>query len=167
MKTEAKLIIVLILLVSAVGVKAQSTASAVATVTIITPVTVSSNQGEGFETVKSPTVYDLLFRNGNIYLAKPFIKIPAYNSTVTAADFTISAGSGDVYALTVPQKIVLLNVSGTAGMNANLLTGNGSSEAAVHYGKQHLTINAGLRIENGQAPGKYASQAFDVTVNFN
>ena len=165
MRKEIKLVIVLISLVSTIHSKAQSTATAVVTVTIVESVTVSSNQSKEFEKVEAPSVFDILFRSGNIYLPKEFIRTSSYSNTITAADFVINAA--DVYALTIPQKILLMNVSGTERMDADILPGNASPDEALCSGKKHLVINAGLRIKNGQARGKYASEAFDVTVNFN
>jgi hypothetical protein len=167
MRKEIKLLVVLILVLSAANSNAQSTAAAVATATIVTPVTLSSDQSQSFEAVKAPSVFDLLFSNQNIYLPGKLAKISSYNSTITAADFVINAGRGDVYAITIPQKIFLANASGTERMTADILPGTASWDDAGYNGKKHLVINAGLQIKNGQTPGRYASQAFDVTVNFN
>ena len=168
MRKETKLIIILILLLPVIS-NAQSTASASATVTIVEPVSLSAVQQPGFETVnvKTSAAYDLLMRNENLGILKQLANNHAYNTTVIAANLTINAGAGNVYTLTVPPKIVLVSTSRTERMTADLYWRNSLQEEAVHYGKQQLTINAGLHIENGQAPRRYASQAFDVTVNFN
>jgi len=166
MRKEIKLIAVLILSVLAINSNAQSSAGAVATVNIVEPITVSSNQAQVFEKLGPPPVFDVLFRSGNIYLPKDIYKIPAYNSSVVAADITINAGQGDVYATSIPQKIFLMNLSGTERMTAELSPAYFSDEV-TRKGKDHLLINAGVQINNGQTPGRYVSEAFDVTVNFN
>ena len=164
MRKEIKLLVALILL-SAMYSTAQSTATAVATVTILEPVTVSANQSEGFEMVRSPSVFDVLFGKGNIYLPPVVGKIPAYNSTIIAADFVVN--SNEAFAVTIPQKIFVRNASGTGMMSAEVFPVGTSKDGAELNGKRHLVINAGLQIKDGQVPGKYVSQAFDVTVNFN
>lgn len=140
MKRGFKLIFVsVILMVSVRKLKAQTMAHAFATATIVTPVTVSSNQSQGYE---------------NVDLSK-----------VTAADFTIGAGIEDLYTLTIPQTIDLVKVAGVERITAKLYTA--TKQEIIYYGKQHCKIDAGITVVNGQAPGRYASQAFDVTVNFN
>jgi len=165
MRKGTRLIIALIILLSAMNSRSQSTATAAATVTIVEPVTVSSNQSTAFETVKAPSVFDLLFKNENIYLPKLFAKIPSYNSTITVADLMINAGG--LYTVTIPERIFLMNAPGTERMAADLLPGSALKEEAVSNGKNHIIINAGLQVNKGQRPGSYVSQAFDVTVNFN
>ena len=159
--------VVVMLLLSTTSSLAQSSASASATVTIVSPATLSSNQSNEFAKVESPSVFDLLFRGGNVYQPKAFVKIPSYNSRITAADLMINGNGADVYALTIPQKIFLINVSGTERMIANVLPVGASQDEALRNGSRHLILNAGLQINTGQATGRYASQAFDVTVNFN
>ena len=165
MRKEIKLIVVLILLSSATRSMGQSTAAAIAIATILEPVALSSNQPQGFEKVGSPPVFDVLFGNGNIYLPREAREIPAYNSTIIAADFVINASN--VYEVTIPKNIFVRNASGTGMMAAEVFPVTVGVDEAVHNGKKHLVINAGLQINNGQAPGRYASEAFDVTVNFN
>ena len=140
MKRGLKLIFVsILLLVSAGNVKAQSSANAFATATIVTPITVISSQSQVYK---------------NVDLCK-----------VTVADFTISAGIEDLYALTIPSTIDLVKMSGIERITAKLNTS--TPHDIVYYGKQHCTIDGGLTVGNNQAQGRYTSHAFDVTVNFN
>lgn len=165
MRKDVNFFVVLVSLLFATNLKAQSTEMAVATVTIVEPVTVSSNQMKGFETIEVPSLSDLLFRKGNIYLPGYLVKRDAYNSIISAADFTINSSGG--YSLTIPQKIVLLNERGNGKITADLWTGGSVQDECMPNGKKHLVISAGLDVSNGHTPGKYTSQAFDVTVNFN
>lgn len=167
MRKEIKLLVVLIAMMWGKSSVAQSSASATAAVTIVSPVTLSSNRSTAFEKVETRSILDYLSGKGNLYLPKEFVKLSSYNSTITAADLLINGNGADVFALTIPQQIFLTNVPGTERMIADLLPANAIQDEAVHNGRKHLIINAGLQIKNGQAAGRYASQAFDVTVNFN
>ncbi len=155
MKKEGQLMIIaLMLLVSAGKLKAQVTANAYATATIVTPLSITSNQSPGFETIATA-------------IPAAYMNICAGKNTVTAADFTINAGIGDIYSITLPQTVTLVHSLGIERMKAALLTGNISQPETLNYGKQHIKVDAGLYPGKGQVSGKYSSTAFDVTVNFN
>ena len=162
---EIKLIIVLILLMSVTNLKSQSTATADVTATIVENANLSSNQSLAFEIIKSPSVFEILFGNADIYLARELRKKTAYNSMITVADFVISVD--DVYSLTIPKRIFATNASGTGIMAVELLPVSASQSEVRQNSQKQMVINAQVQIKNEQATGRYASQPFDVTVNFN
>ncbi len=170
MKRGAKLIVIsVILLVSNVKIKAQSSANAFASATIVTPLMVTSEGYQGFETIANKTSFsdNFLLKNNVPGVNNAFINILSVKNTVTAADFTINGGIGDVYTITLPGSVLLVNTNGIEKMTANLVTENLPQQGALNLGKQRIKVDAGLYVDNGQLPGRYSSQAFDVTVNFN
>ena len=121
MRKEFKLLVVLIAMMSVIRSTAQSSASATASVTILSPVSLSADRSTVFEKIATPLIF-----GRNIYLPKEFVQLSSYNSTIKAADILINGNGADVYALTIPEKIFLMNEEGTEAMVANVLPAGAS-----------------------------------------
>ena len=148
----------------------QASATASATATIVTPIsitkTVDMNFGNVAVTSNGGTV--VLATNSTRTLTGG-VTLPNVTGTVTAASFTVNGTADYTYAITLPS-------SATTIYNANLETmsvdGWASTPSATGTldgtGAQTLNVGATLHVAAGQQEGVYTSSTpFTVTVNYN
>lgn len=173
MKNLNKLIATAMVLVGfATTLNAQSTASATATATIVTPISITK------------TGTDLNFGNiavgsigGTVTVAPDGsrtktggLTLPPTNlGTVSAAQFTVTGNNDYTYSITLPTSVTLTHTNNSNTMTAGSFTSStgGSTGTLSSSGTQALNVGATLTVATGQLAGTYTNAQFDVTVNYN
>ena len=148
--------------------KGQS-ATATASATIVTPITISMNQDLNFGNLDVQA-----FSGGNVVLTPEGarsttsgVSLPSNAGTVAAADFTVMGSNACTYAIDLPSSVVLIHSSGAETMVASAFTSTPSRTGVLMGGSEHVKIGATLTVAAAQRPGSYTSQGFEVTVNYN
>jgi hypothetical protein len=165
MKNLNKLMALTIALVGFSAVtRAQSTASASATATVVTPIAITKNTDMNFGNLS-------VLAPAGTRVSTSGVTLPATAGTVAAAAFTVTGSGTYTYAITLPSTAVTLTHSGGVGsgtMTATAFTSTPSGTGALVAGTQNITVGATLNVGAAQAAGVYQTlTAFDVTVNYN
>ncbi|MBC7743885.1 MAG: DUF4402 domain-containing protein [Flavobacterium sp.] len=149
---------------------AQSSASATATATIITPISLTKNLDMNFGNLAlNPTS-----PGGDVTLpasatptrtADPGVTLPAVTGTVQAAKFTVTGEGASVYTITLPASITL------TGTGTNMIIVPNCSESdltagTLTAGSQVFYVGGVLTVAAVQTAGVY-SGTFNVSVNYN
>jgi hypothetical protein len=147
-------------------------ATATATATIVTPITIA-NAGTNLSfgnVIPSATLAGtvVVAPDGTpAYTNVTATATPSATAAVTAAAFTVTGTPGATYSITLPSADVTL--TGPFGtMVANAFTSSPTPTGALNVGgTQSLTVGARLNVGINQAAGTYISAPFTVTVNYN
>ncbi len=170
MKQMKKVIIAAIAIFgSATLVNAQSTATATASATIVTPISISktSDMSFGNISVQSGTGGIVILAPNGSRTRTAGVTLPAITGTVSAAGFTVSGEGNYTYDITLPSTVTLTHSGGVQTMAANSFTSNPSGTGQLSSGSQNVAVGATLTVAAGQLAGVYTSSTFDVTVNYN
>ncbi len=171
MKNISKVLATAIAIVIANHSFAQATATAAASATIITPITIVKNVDMNFGNVAVSASLA-----GTVVLAPAGtrttggaggVTLPVENGTVAAASFTVSGQATYTYAITLPSSATISSGSNT--MTVNGFTSSPSSTGTLSSGgTQTLNVGATLNVTAAQASGTYTnSTGVPVTVNYN
>ena len=144
---------------------AANTASANATVNIVSPLSLTNNTGLNFGTVVGP------FSGEVIHVAASGTRDPcpatvtcSGNASVSAATFTLTGTAGQAVVLTIPNSVTLNgSVSGT--LSVDLSTDKPANPTLNSGGSATFAIGGKLTIPNGTVDGSY-SNTFNVTANY-
>lgn len=166
--TSASLLVAF-LVFTGVAASAQVTASASASATIVTPISITKTVDMNFGNVAVSTVA------GTVVLAPAGsrtitggVTLPAVTGTVTAATFTVNGEGAYTYAITLPSTDLTITSTGSNTMIVNSFTSTPSATGTLTAGTQTLRVGATLHVTGSQAAGTYTSATpFDVTVNYN
>ena len=150
---------------------AQATATASASATIITPITIAKTVDMNFGNVAvSATVAGtaVLAPAGTRTTGGSGVTLPATTGTVAAANFTVSGQGSYTYAITLPATCTITDAASNT-MTVNSFTSNPSATGLLSAGgTQTLTVGATLNVAAGQAAGVYTNATgVPVTVNYN
>src|SRR5688500_14116799 len=111
MKHVNKLFVVVLLLVGSASVKAQSTAQATATATIVTPISITkiTEMNFGNLAVDAASAGSVVLDPSATPNRTPAdgVSLPSTTGTVSAARFTVTGNAGYTYAITLPNIAVL------------------------------------------------------------
>ncbi|WP_372639776.1 DUF4402 domain-containing protein [Ancylomarina sp.] len=151
---------------------AQADATAVASATIVTPISIVKVNDMSFGnlavsatggTVVLPAITGTPVRD--VTGGGAGVTLPATTGTVTAASFTIGGQADYSYVVTLPGDITLTGVTPTNTMTL----GDFKSSNEVGNGLVGTTLYVGgtLTVGAGQAEDVYTSDVFTVTVNYN
>lgn len=157
---------------SAAGVFAQTSATANASATIVTPISISKTVDMNFGNVavQTSTGGTVVMTPGGVRSATGGVTLPTTSGTVTAATFTVSGQATYTYSITLPSTDLTIT-SGSNTMAVNTFTSNPASTGSGTLsagGTQTLTVGATLNVAAAQAAGLYTSATpFTVTVNYN
>ena len=149
---------------------AQSTAQAIATANVVTPISIAKNADMAFGNlaVQAATGGNVVLAPNGTRTRSGGVTLPATTGTVTAASFTVTGNGSYTYAITLPSGNVQLNhTNATDFMNANTFTSDPSGTGTLSSGTQNISVGATLVVGSGQVAGVYTSGNFDVTVNYN
>ena len=161
-----------VVIVSSNSSFAQALATASASATIITPITIVKTVDMNFGNVAvSATIA------GTAVLAPAGtrttggaggVTLPATNGTVSAASFTVSGQANYTYAITLPTTATISDGS-SHNMTVNAFTSSPSATGLLSSGgSQVLTVGATLNVTAAQTPGVYTNATgVPVTVNYN
>jgi hypothetical protein len=152
----------LIGLFSTTTVFAQATATANASATIVTPISISKNTDMNFGNVATDgSVGTVVLTPAAGRTPSGGVTLPATAGTVTAASFTISGSGSYTYAITLPSSVII--TSGSDQMTVDNFTSTPGTTGTLT-----ITIGATLNLVASQAEGTYTSDTpFAVTVNYN
>jgi len=150
---------------------AQATATASASATIITPITIVKNVDMNFGNVAVSASLA-----GTVVLAPAGtrttggaggVTLPSNTGTVAGADFTVSGQASYTYAITLPASATISSGSNT--MTVNGFTSSPATTGTLSTGgTQDLKVGATLNVTAAQASGTYTnSTGVQVTVNYN
>ncbi|RWW91747.1 DUF4402 domain-containing protein [Flavobacterium cerinum] len=154
-------------LLSTTSVFAQATASANASATIVTPISISKNTDMNFGNIATNgTVGTVVLSPASGRTFTGGVSLPATTGTVTAASFTVQGSGSYTYAITLPSSVII--TSGSDQMTVNSFTSTPATTGTLSSGTQTITIGATLNLIASQAQGSYTSATpFAVTVNYN
>jgi len=146
---------------------AQVSATANASATIVTPISISKNNDMNFGNVATDgTVGTVILAPASTRTSTGGITFPATAGTVTAASFAVAGSGSYTYSISLPTSVVI--ASGANSMTVNTFTSTPTLAGALSAGAQTLLIGATLNLTAAQAAGSYTSASpFTVTVNYN
>jgi Domain of unknown function (DUF4402) len=147
----------------------QEIATATATATVITPISISKNADMSFGNiaVQSATGGTVVLTPAGTRTNTSGVTLPSTTGTVTAAAFTVTGSGSSTYAITLPSSVTLTHSGGVETMAASSFTSNPSATGALSSGTQDIAVGATLTVAAGQLAGVYTSGNFNVTVNYN
>jgi hypothetical protein len=146
---------------------AQASATADASATIVTPISISKNSDMDFGNVATNgAVGTVVLAPEGTRTPSGGVTLPATAGSVAAASFTVSGSGSYTYAITLPSSVTI--ASGTDEMIVDTFTSTPLTTGALTAGEQIITIGATLNLVASQAEGAYTSATpFTVTVNYN
>ncbi len=148
--------------------RAQETASATATATIVTPISITKDVDMNFGNVavQSTTGGTVVLAPAGTRTATGGVTLPTTAGTVTAASFTVNGTSGYTYAITLPTTALTIT-SGANTMTVTNFTSDPAGTGTLTGGTEVLNVGATLNVSAAQPAGTYVSATpFDVTVNY-
>jgi hypothetical protein len=152
---------------------AQSSGSATASATIVTPISIQKvNEGNlDFGNIAAGE------SNGMVILGtdggrriEGGVSLPSTFGKISPAEFMITGEGSYSFSITLPSSPITL--TNTNGANETMIVdsfiSNPQTTGNLTNGKQMLKVGANLHVAANQAPGIYISDApFTVTVNYN
>ena len=157
MKNIVKAIATAAIIIAGTNVSfAQATATAAASATIITPIsivkTVDMNFGNVAVSASLAGTAILAPAGTRTTGGGGGVTLPATTGTVSAASFTVSGQGSYTYAITLPTSAVSLSDGATHTMNVTAFTSSPSATGLLSSGgTQTLTVGATLNVSAGQA----------------
>lgn len=161
---------VFILLIGfAVSSFGQSSATATATATIVTPISITKNVDMNFGNISATNAGTVVLVPSGTRTNTGGVTLPATAGTVSAAEFNVTGSAGFTFGISLPQTdLVLTNATGNQTMTVNTFTSAPSSTGTLTGGATSLKVGATLNVKAGQAAGVYTNAAgFNVIVNYN
>ncbi|ASO07427.1 DUF4402 domain-containing protein [Arenibacter algicola] len=164
-------LIAILMLFSITNSKAQESADASATATVVAPIAISKTTDMNFGNVAVSSL-----NSGTVVLAPAGTRTttgdattPATSGTVSAASFSITGESGYTYAITLPSSAITLEANaGANSMTIGSFTSDPDATGTLTGGAETVNVGATLNLSAGQAAGVYNStSALTVTVNYN
>jgi hypothetical protein len=169
-KTVLLLASLFVMTLATQGVMAQNSADATAnaTATIITPISIKKTADLLFgKIVKSDDGGTVVIdTEGNAVYSG--VTEFANNINVSAAQFTVKGNAGNTYSILLPTSITISETGG-ATMTVDNFTSSPDETAGgiiASNGTQTLSVGATLNVGADQTPGEYTG-SFDVTVSYN
>ncbi|MBS0027752.1 DUF4402 domain-containing protein [Chitinophaga sp. 22321] len=151
-------------------ISAQETASATATATIVTPISIVKDVDMNFGNVavQSTAGGTVVLTPAGVRSRTGGVTLPSTaTGTVTAASFTVTGTGSYSYSITLPSTALTIT-SGSNTMTVTNFVSNPTGVGTLTAGTQTLTVGATLNVSAAQAAGTYVSGTpFDVTVNYN
>lgn len=175
MKTISKILTAALVLAFVNKSQAQSTASADAFATIITPISIAKDRDMNFGNIAVQSSTSQAGAVGGTVVLSPAggrtvtggVSLPTAAGTVQSARFNVTGDGNRTYAITLPGTIQLtVQGGGTATMSVGTFTSTPSGTGQLNNGSQFVEVGATLAVSLDQTPGTYAG-SFEVTVNYN
>ncbi|MDQ3279075.1 MAG: DUF4402 domain-containing protein [Bacteroidota bacterium] len=174
MKTTNKILTALVTLFIANQSQAQSTASADAFATVVTPIAISKAADLNFGNIAVQSTASgtgaaggtVVLATGGSRTATGGVTLPAGTGTVSAASFTVTGEGSRTFAITLPASTTLTRLTGTETILVNNFNSDPATTSALSGGTKTVNVGATLNVLIDQAPGTYKG-SFNVTVNYN
>lgn len=160
---------ILVFMITAPCVSAQTSASATASATILTAISITKTVDMSFGniSVQASTGGTVILTPAGARSVTGGVTLPATAGTVTAASFTIGGEGSYTYAITLPGTAHTIT-SGSNNMTVTAFTSTPSGTGTLSSGAQTLAVGGTLNVAAGQPYGSYTSETgFNVTVNYN
>lgn len=150
----------------------SSTATANASATIITPLTIENNRELNFGNIMASSTSGraTVDPNGTRTASGGISFLASMPGTVSSAQFTVNGFANSTYSITLPKNnsgVVLAKEGGEDMRVVQFKHSLGSTEPTLNSsGTQTFTVGARLRVNANQAAGLYTGE-FPVTVAYN
>lgn len=143
---------------------AANTATANATVNIVSPLSLTNDTGLNFGTIVGPFAGEVVHVDGTGARTCPGTLTCSGNASVSAASFTLTGTPNQGVTLSIPDSVVLNgSVSGSLTVD---LTGDKPADPTLDSaGSASFSVGGQLTIPTGTGDGVY-SNTFDVTANY-
>ena len=161
--------LVAILTIASFTAKAQVSATATSSATIITPIAISKSIDLNFGNVAvSPSLAGTVqLSPASTRTAGGGVTLPVVTGTVSAAKFTVTGAAGSTFSISLPAAPITLT-SGANTMTVGSFTSNPTPTGTLTAGTQDVYVGATLNVAAGQAAGVYTNATgLVVTVNYN
>ncbi len=161
--------LVILVIGFAANVSAQSTASASASATIISPITITKTIDLDFGNVAaSGAAGTVVIDPAGARTTTGGASLPVLTGTVSSASFDVAGQALYTYAITLPAAAITIS-NGANNMTVGTFTSTPTATGTLDAGgTQTVTVGATLNVGASQASGLYTSGTpFDVTVNYN
>jgi hypothetical protein len=151
------------------SVFAQVTATATASATIITPISIVKTADLVFGNVAiNSSLGTVVINPAGSRSATGGVTLPATAGTVSAASFTVSGEAGYTFSITLPSGATSIDDDASHTMTVDNWVSDPTSTATLSGGTSTVNVGATLNIGANQAAGVYTSDTpFNVTVNYN
>ena len=167
-KLSILLSLVAILSIASFTAKAQVSATATSSATIITPIAITKTADLNFGNVAvSPTLAGtVVITPAGVRSAVGGVTLPAIAGTVSAPSFTVTGAAGSTYSISLPAAFTITGAG--APMTIDSFVSTPTPSGLLTGGTQTLTVGATLHVGANQAAGVYTNAtALTVTVNYN
>jgi len=146
-----------------------SSATASASATVITPISISKTVDMNFGNLASGT------SSGTVVLTAAGsrsstggVTLPATTGSPTAASFTVTGQGSYTYSITLPASATTISDASSHTMTVDTWSSTPTTTGTLSSGTQTLTVGATLHVGASQVPNTYTSATpFTVTVNYN
>lgn len=161
----------IILVTASVNSNGQATATADASATIVSPISITKNADMNFGNISVGAVggtVTLLPNAAGQRNASPgsSISFPAVTGTVSAAEFQVTGQANYTYDITLPAPLQIVN--GLDFMDVQSFTSSVPTGTLDGTGNETIYVGADLVVAANQAPGTYTTATpFFVAVNYN
>lgn len=149
----------------------QVSATATATGTIVTPITIANNANMNFGNIAvnaSLGTVVLPAAAAPVRSVTGGCTLPATVGTVASARFTVTGQAGYTYSITLPASVSLTGPGPAMTANAFVSNPTVALGGLLTGGTQTLYVGATLNVGASQTAGAYTTAAaFTVTVNYN
>jgi len=143
-----------------------ATASANATATVVTPLSIAKNADMLFGKFIAGTGGSVALTTAGARSATGGVTLFSQGSIQNAASFAVAGEGSYTYAITLPAGPVTISDGASHDMTVGSFVSNPSGTGTLAGGTQTLLVGATLTVSNAQAPGSY-SGSFSVTVDYN
>ena len=167
MKTMTKFFAISIMLLGlTAGAFAQVTATANATATIMTPITITKTVDLNFGNLAvNATAGTLVLATNNGRTVTGGVTLMP-GGTIAAASFTVTGVPGAIYSISLPASIIITD--GTNNMTVDGFISSPTPTGTLTGGTSTLLVGATLNVLASQPAGIYTNTTdLDVTVNYN
>jgi len=148
--------------------KAQVSASANASVTLITPIAITKTVDMNFGNVAVGTSPGtVVLAPAGTRTATGGVTLPVTTGTVTAASFTVTGAANYTFSISLPASSITLK-SGANSLTVSTFLSTPTPTGTLTGGTATLNVGATLNVPANQAAGVYTTDTpFTVTVNYN
>ncbi len=160
------------MLICAVSVHAQATATSNASATIISPISISKSADMNFGNLSVDASGGKVILDPSASASRSSggaggVSFPATTGTVSAATFVVSGQANFTFSAAVLNSSIQINSGANIMIVDNFAISSGAGVLS-NLGTQTIYVGADLTVAGSQAPGVYTSAApFTVLVNYN
>jgi hypothetical protein len=167
MKNFTKFLGITILGLAFTSITFGQSATATATATILSPISITKNADLSFGNIIAGPGGTVTVSTADTRAGVGVTLPVATPGTVTSARFTVNGTGTSTYAITLPANHTITRVGFAETMTVDNFTSTPSGTGALVGGTQELVVGARLTVGAAQVPGTYTNAAgFTVTVNY-